>query len=86
MNVNEEANSSNLNSVNYGYEPIAGTPFHIVSAKEGWFIAMGNYRMTQSVESRDECMSKLHLEQYNIIANMFAAGISTMEKYFQTIK
>lgn len=37
-------------------EPIEGTPFTAVKIEEKWFLSFGQYRLSEMLESKEECI------------------------------
>lgn len=78
--VGGNGNKENLNGELIHREKVEGSPLWIVGSKEhGYFVAMGNHRLTESAKTISEAREKLVYEQYNIIANMIVQIIGTMD-------
>lgn len=78
--IEGEQNKENLNSELIHREKVEGSPLWIVGNKEhGYFVAMGNHRLTDSAKTISEAREKLINEQYNIIANMIVQIVGTMD-------
>lgn len=48
---------------------LEGTPFHLLTSEQGSCITMGDYRVTEIVETATDANLKLSTEMYNIIMN-----------------
>lgn len=64
---------------------VEGTPFHIIKHEEGFFIAMGKFRLTKETETEEETLSKLETEKWDIIGRMIIGTLATMEEIDKTI-
>lgn len=53
-------------------EQIKGTPFRIIGTENGWFIVMGDHKLTENSETEDEALLKLATEYWMIIMRMIA--------------
>lgn len=63
-----------LNSEVYSNSKIEGTPFNIVeTGANGWFITIGNERITEPTETKAEALEKLETEKWNIIVRMMGS-------------
>lgn len=64
-------NYSNKNTELVHREKIEGTPFYIIGNEdEGYFVAMGKYRLTEPEETVTAAMDKLITNQWDIILKM----------------
>lgn len=73
-NANE---THNKNSPLIEHEYIEGTPFHYVRRENEHFLTMGNYRITESTNTKQEAIEKLETESWKIIMHMI---LITQEK------
>lgn len=70
-NIEEEQNNSNSSTEIIQREKIINTPFEIVGNTEnGYFIAMGKYKITENKQSIEDAKKTLNTEQWIIITNM----------------
>lgn len=53
-------------------EKIENTPFWAVRTDEGWFLVMGEYRITEPVESKIIAIDKLKTNKWEIMMRMSA--------------
>lgn len=75
----EETNIDNKNLVSV--ETIDGTPLAVVgNDEEGYFIAMGQYKMTEIQKTKEEALENLKYNEWNIILRMMSAVIEINEK------
>ncbi|AXH74824.1 MAG: hypothetical protein [Microviridae sp.] len=52
---------------------IEGTPFTVVRADNNkWFIAMGQARLTDYLESEEECVNKINLHDWELLISFIA--------------
>lgn len=58
-------NNSQSNSL-IEREDIKGTPFWLVKMEDNYFISWGDYKLTENRKSKEECLSLLEEEQWNI--------------------
>lgn len=58
-------------------EPIKDTPFRLIgNPTQGYAIALGDHRLTEISETKDETLQKLEEKPWNIIANMIVTIIT----------
>lgn len=63
------------------YEEIKGTPFTLVHKDEKYFIAMGDYRLTEPDKTREAALDRLEDEQWMIITLVITICIEKYNKY-----
>lgn len=62
-------------------EKIEGTPFWLIGILEqGWFIVMGDQRLTEPVETKEQALKLLQTEHWQIMMNMVVTLIETGKK------
>lgn len=62
-------------------EAIQGTPFRIVgNPSQGYCITIGTYKLTEPTETINEAKDQLHLQEWNIIANMIVIILETHQR------
>lgn len=60
-------------------EKIPNSPFTVVGNETvGYFITMGEYRLTEHFETTEQASKQLEIDRWNIIARLIAA---TLDKY-----
>lgn len=58
---------------------IKNTPFEIVgNPEQGYFLALGRFRLTNPEKTKDEVLIKLRQDRWNIITTMIATIADTM--------
>lgn len=68
-------------------DKVPGTPFWIVGTDEGWFLTMGDYKVTTPVESKSIALDKLKTEKWDIIMRMAAIITEkTIDEHGKTLK
>lgn len=77
----------NLNNSNYSEEiikrePIHGTPFHLISSENKYFIAFGRYRISEIKNSEDEALLELDMNNqgWNTVTNLIILIIETSKE------
>lgn len=65
---NNVEDNPNKESTLIDYEKIEGTPFTLVHMKEQkqWFLVMGDHRLTEPTNTRNESLEKLETEKWMI--------------------
>lgn len=80
--VLKQNNSDSSEADKTSYEPIENTPFFMVgSEKKGYFIALGNHRMTEPKPTKEEAREELEIKKWNIIANLFIVMDEAKKQY-----
>lgn len=75
----ETPNNSNSSELTIERIKIEGTPFWIIGRKDkGYFIIMGDTKLTETVETKEIAMEKLIKEQYNITFRMIGTIVEKM--------
>lgn len=78
------ANADNTNketSLMIEHEKIEDTPFNVTFVQDnGWFIRMGDYRLSQLYQTKYEALQALKTDQWNIIQRLVAAMIAFAEQ------
>lgn len=65
----DKPNSSNL----VIREEIKGTPFHLINYNnEGWFVALGKYRMTETGKDKEELIKMVENKDWTLILDTIA--------------
>lgn len=79
MNVKEMDNKNSSKLIER--EHIPGTPFHVIGMKDkGWFLIMGNYKITEDYATKDEAINQLAESHWNIILNLTSIAVETINK------
>jgi hypothetical protein len=66
--------------------PVYGSPFHITKTEEGYFLRMGDYRLTALKESEDAVREALYEEDWNIIVNIVSAIMHARDRNEESVK
>lgn len=66
-------NNPKENSTLIEYEQIEGTPYKAVKTEEGWFLTIGNYKLTEPTKTLEETEEKLKTDQWHIMINTMVA-------------
>lgn len=66
-------------------ETIPGTPFTIVGTDQGYFLAMGQFRLTEYFETRDIVIDEIDAEAWNLVLQMITAVLNA-EKRLENVK
>lgn len=54
-------------------ETVEGTPFQVINLNnEGWFLALGKYRMTEPQENKQELIDRVKNKDWNVILDTIA--------------
>ncbi|AXH75579.1 MAG: hypothetical protein [Microviridae sp.] len=67
--VEENTNNSNSGETTDNVR-IEDSPFRAVKTEEGWFIVMGNHRLTEPVKTLDECLAKCDTEKWLLVMHV----------------
>lgn len=67
-------------------EEIPGTPIIVAGNKDtGYFLALGRYRLTETMDTKEGAVMLLELETWNVISRLIAAYID-FEKQIATFE
>ena len=82
-NANTSKNAAEGNTENRNYplvsqEKLEGTPFTIIHQEDKWFLVMGDHRMTNPTNTREQTLEKLENEKWLILMTMTAIIIEKM--------
>lgn len=70
-NIKETHNKKSNSLITH--EPIEGTPFAITGASDkGYFLRLGDYRLTQDYKTTEEVRKILHTEMWDILIKVIA--------------
>lgn len=67
---NSTEETHNQNSTLNEREKIEDTPFWVVKQEEKWFITLGEYRVSQIKESKDEALKTLEENKWDLVIHM----------------
>lgn len=87
--LNSQANSENnlkQNSPLIEREEIKGTPFTLIKQDELYFIVMGDHRLTEPTELKNEQYLKLENEKWLILTNVIIIILDKMNKNAEEIR
>lgn len=72
LSTNVEENQSNKSYPLVDVEKIEGTPFHIASDENGHIIALGKYRLTEILESKELALEMIRNNDWQLTMNLIA--------------
>lgn len=79
VEMNKEDSSDK--DVKISREPVKGTPFYVVGSEEkGYFIALGQNRITEQKETPGKAINELTDKKWEIIANMIVIITGAMKQ------
>lgn len=58
------------NSLIIEREQIENTPFWTLKTEEGWFLVMGDYRVTEVYETKEEVLECLERDKWKIVLHL----------------
>ena len=79
----DQPNNSTYSNETQINEAIPNTPFRIIGNHQGWFIAMGNNRLTNTFKNRQQAERELKTNPWELTVNIIVtilAHIKEMEK------
>lgn len=71
MNVEDQHNSTSSKIVTN--DAIEGTPFRIVGTEQGWFIGIGNHRLTEILPEREDAEILVSTKDWNLLTALVMA-------------
>lgn len=81
QNSIEETHNKNYPLVEM--EKIEGTPFTLIHQEQKWFIVMGDHRVTEPTETKQQCLEKLEKEKWLLTMHIAIIAVQkTLEKNF----
>ncbi|AXH76116.1 MAG: hypothetical protein [Microviridae sp.] len=69
--TNAEENQNKEKCLVQKIEPYKDTPFHIAETTEGYCILIGNNRVTDLIETKEECIEKIETKCWSLITAMY---------------
>lgn len=79
-----QANSTDYSNELINREPIEGTPFQLIKLENGFFLTMGNYRITEIYNTKEETLELINTQKLNWYTLLTI--INTMIEYNKKIK
>lgn len=64
------AKEKNTSKPTYSIEPITGTPFAMIKNEEGYFMVLGNTRITESYETQEEAFAITESDMWSMVARV----------------
>lgn len=61
-------------------EPIQNTPFHMVQDQRGWFITIGDYRITEPYEKELDALLHLESKMWIVIMQMIGCALDRWDE------
>ena len=73
--VSLETSEQNVNEADrenyFEHKEIEGTPFHsIYQEDKGWFIVMGNHRLTEPTKTQEEAEAQISFKDWNFVTRV----------------
>lgn len=72
LNSAEENHNSNSSKTIIEREQVNGSPFWLIRIDRGWFLAMGEQRLTEVMETKNEIYLWMDSNRWQLIFNMIA--------------
>lgn len=64
------ANAEETRKPNLNYEKVDGTPFTLVKDNEMYYLAMGNYKVTEPTKHKEDTLKKIEDEKWLLIMHI----------------
>lgn len=79
--TSSEENQNNSTSSLIEHQELGNTPFTAVRHEDDYFITWGKYKLSENMESWEECKDHLIMNMWDVISNYTVAIIQAREEW-----